>query len=83
MSVKNVYLASIVFWLPTSSLAVYFTNQIAYGSPNYRLFSNLTSMGLNDYRYPWNFVTSPPIELPRWMARGVFCAFFIDRKSVV
>ncbi len=74
---KNVYLAAVVLWLPTSSLAVYFTNQISHSFPGYRLFSNLTNMGQNNHMVPWNFVSDPPIEVPRWVARGVFCAFFI------
>jgi len=70
---KNVYLAAVAFWLPTSSVAVYFMGNLAPLFPGWRLFSGFVSMGLIDYRYAWNFVSGPPIEAPRWVARGTLC----------
>lgn len=72
---KNVYLAAVALWLPTSSVAVYFMGDLARLSfiPGWRLFSEFVSMGLGDYRYPWNFVSGPPIETPRWVVRSTLC----------
>ena len=69
---KNVYLAAVALWLPTSSVAVYFMGDLARLFPGWRLFSGFVSMGLADYRYAWNFV-SPPIEAPRWVVRSTLC----------
>lgn len=72
---KNVYLAAVALWLPTSSVAVYFTGDLARLTfiPGWRLFSGFVSMGIADYRYGWNFVSGPPIEAPRWVVRGTLC----------
>lgn len=72
---KNVYLAAVALWLPTSSVAVYFMGDLARlsFSPGWRLFSEFVSMGLSDYRYGWNFVSGPPIEAPRWVVRSTLC----------
>ncbi len=74
---KNVYIAVIAFWLPTSSLAVYFTGNLGRIFPGWRLFFNFINLGLNDYRAGWNFVTGPPIELPRWVVRITACLFAV------
>lgn len=73
ISGKNVYLAAVALWLPTSSVAVYFMGDLARLSPGWRLFSGFFSMGLVDYRWPWNFVSGPPIETPRWVVRSTLC----------
>lgn len=70
---KNVYLAAVALWLPTSSVAVYFMGDLARLFPGWRLFSGFVSMGLADYRYAWNFVSGPPIEAPRWVVRSTLC----------
>lgn len=74
---KNVYLAAVALWLPTSSVAVYFMGDLARLSfiPGWRLFSGFVSMGIADYRYGWNFVSGPPIEVPRWVVRSTLCLF--------
>lgn len=74
---KNVYLAAVALWLPTSSVAVYFMGDLARlsFSSGWRLFSGFVSMGLSDYRYGWNFVSGPPIEAPRWVVRSTLCLF--------
>lgn len=72
---KNVYLAAVALWLPTSSVAVYFMGDLARlsFSSGWRLFSGFVSMGLDDYRHSWNFVSGPPIEAPRWVVRSTLC----------
>lgn len=71
---KNVYLYSILTWILSSSLVIYFTKGITYDNSGLRLFLNVINMGMNNYQMFQNSMTGAPIELPRWIVRiGIGC----------